>query len=33
LTPSLIALSVIAGIVVVASVVGFYAGTRHRMDL
>jgi SSS family solute:Na+ symporter len=33
LTPSLIALSVIAGIVVVASVVGFYAGARHKMDL
>ncbi len=33
MTPSLIALSVIAGIVVVASVVGFYAGARHKMDL
>jgi solute:Na+ symporter, SSS family len=33
LTPSLIALSMIAGIVVVASVVGFYAGARHKMDL
>jgi SSS family solute:Na+ symporter len=33
LTSSLIALSVIAGIVVVASVVGFYAGARHKMDL
>lgn len=33
MTPRLIALSVIAGIVVVASVVGFYAGARHKMDL
>ena len=29
----MIALSVIAGIVVVASIVGFYAGARHKMDL
>lgn len=33
MTPSLIALSVIAGIVVVASIVGLYAGARHKMDL
>jgi len=33
LTPSLIALSMIAGIILIASVVGFYAGARHKMDL
>ena len=33
MTPSQIALSVIAGIVGVSSVVGFYAGTRHKMSL
>jgi SSS family solute:Na+ symporter len=32
-TPSQIALSVIAAIVVIASAVGFYAGARHKMDL
>jgi solute:Na+ symporter, SSS family len=33
LTPSLVALSMIAGIVLVTSVIGFYAGARHKMDL
>ncbi|HXF13962.1 MAG TPA: sodium:solute symporter family protein [Terriglobales bacterium] len=33
MTPSLIALSMIAGIILIASVVGFYAGARHKMDL
>jgi SSS family solute:Na+ symporter len=32
-TPSQIALSIIAAVVVVASLVGFYAGARHKMDL
>ena len=33
MTPSQIALSIIAAIVVGASLVGFYAGARHKMDL
>jgi solute:Na+ symporter, SSS family len=33
LNPSLIALSVIASIVLVASLAAFYAGARHKMDL
>lgn len=33
MTPSAIALSVIAGIVAVTSLVGFSAGARHKMDL
>jgi len=33
MSPSAIALSVIFGIVVIASATGFYAGARHKMDL
>lgn len=33
MNPSAIALSIIAGIVVTGSAVGFYAGARHKMDL
>jgi SSS family solute:Na+ symporter len=33
MNPSTIALSVIFGIVVIGSVIGFYAGSRYRMDL
>ncbi len=33
MSPSMIALSVILGIVVLGSVIGFYAGSRYKMDL
>lgn len=33
MNPSLVALTVIFGIVTVGSLVGFYAGARHKMDL
>jgi len=33
MNPSVVALTVIFGIVTVGSVLGFYAGARHKMDL
>ncbi len=33
MSPSMIALSVIFGIVMVGSIIGFYAGSRYKMDL